>query len=60
MHNRMLEHLKTSKAKKSACLVHRHDVECHKGIPQRYITEIVASESKIVKLNCLEGILLEK
>ena len=60
MHKRMLEHLKPPKAKKSAYLVHRHDVECHKGIPKIYKTEIVASESKIVKLNCLEGILLKK
>ena len=35
-------------------------MDCHNGIPQRYITEIVASESKIVKLNCLEGIMIEK
>ena len=56
----MLGHLKSQKAKKSGCPLYRHDVDCHNGIPQRYITEIVASESKIVKLNCLEGIMIEK
>ena len=48
------------KSKDNGCPLYRHDCYYHEGVPQRYITEIIASESKIVKLNCLEGVLIEK
>ena len=60
VHNRMLAHLKTQKQKNNACPLYRHDCDQHDGIRQRYTTEIVASERKIVKLNCLEGISIER
>ena len=40
------------------------DFDCnfalYNGIPQKYSTTIVAAEKKIVKLSCLEGIMIEK
>ena len=60
VHNRMMSHLKTQRQKKTSCPLYRHDVKSHQGIPQRYTTEILASEKKLVRLNCLEGIKIER
>ena len=59
VHNRMMGHL-TVQRQKTSCLLHRHDVKSHQGIPQKYFTDILASEKKIVKLNCLEAIRIER
>ena len=60
VHNRMLSHLKDQKNKKMSSPMYRHDTCKHNGIPQKYSTTIVAAEKKIVKLSCLEGIMIEK
>ena len=60
VHHRMEGHLKGQKAKKSSNPLFRHDTERHGGIPQKYTTSIVGREKKLVRLNCLEAILIEK
>ena len=60
VHNRMLAHLTAQRQKKTSSALHRHDVKQHQGIPQKYVTDILASEKKIVKLNCLEAIKIER
>ena len=60
VHNRMLGHLRTQRQRKTTCPLFRHDRDKHYGVKQKYVTEIVASERKIVKLNCLEGITIAK
>ena len=60
VHNRMLSHLKDQRQKKESCPLYRHDVKHHDGVMQIYETKIVASEKKILKLNCLEAIHIEK
>ena len=60
VHHRMEGHLKGQKAKKSSNPLYRHDTERHGGIPQKYTTSIVGREKKLVRLNCLEAILIEK
>ena len=60
VHNRMNGHLRDQRCKKSSSPLHRHDTEKHDGIPQKYITTIVGREKKLLKLNCLEAILIEK
>lgn len=49
-----------SNTEKTSCPLYRHDVKCHQGVQQKYATEILASEKKIVKLNCLEAIRIER
>ena len=56
----MLGHIRTQRQKKSSCPLYRHDLKSHQGNPQNYITEILASEKKIVRLNCLEAIRIER
>ena len=56
----MLSHLKDQRSKKQSSPLHRHDVNKHNGQPQTYTTTIVATEKKIVKLSCLEAIMIEK
>ena len=60
VHNRMLSHLRDQKGKKPSSPLHRHDMAKHDSLPQKYTTTIVAAEKKIVKLSCLEAILIEK
>ena len=60
VHNRMLSHLRDQKGKKPSSPLHRHDVAKHDSQPQTYTTTIVAAEKKIVKLSCLEAIMIEK
>ena len=60
VHNRMLGHLRGQRQKKQSCPLYRHDCDSHNGQPQRYTTEILASERKMVCLKCLEGIMIEK
>ena len=60
VHNRMLAHLKNQKAMKESNPLWRHDREKHGGQHQNYVTSIVAKEKKIVRLNCLEAIHIEK
>ena len=60
VHSRMNGHLKDQRSKKSSNSLHRHDLEKHGGIPQKYVTTIIGREKKLVRLNCLEAILIEK
>ena len=46
--------------RKSSCPLLRHDMKHHHGVQQKYMTNIVASEKKIVKLSCLEAVHIEK
>ena len=56
----MLAHLRDQKSRKESCPLFRHDRKHHQGEPQKYLTNIVASEKKIVKLSCLEAVQIEK
>ena len=56
----MLGHLRSQRQKKQSCPLYRHDCDSHNGNPQKYTKEILASEIKIVRLNCLEGIKIER
>ena len=60
VHNRMKSHLRDQRNKKNSCPLYRHDIRHHNGVKQTYITNIVASEKKIVKLSCLEAVQIEK
>ena len=59
-HNRMLSHLKDRDRGKQSSPMYRHDRDKHDSSKQEYTMEILASEKKIVRLSCLEGILIEK
>ena len=56
----MLYHLRDKEAKKQSSALYRHDQDVHGGVKQVYCTEIIGSEKKIVRLNCLEGINIEQ
>ena len=60
IHNRMKSHISGQKARKSANPLWRHDVDIHDGVHQEYITSIVAKEKKLLRLNCLEALHIEK
>ena len=60
VHNRMVYHLRDRDSKLSSSSLYRHDQDVHGGEKQTYRTEIIGSEKKIVRLNCLEGINIEK
>ena len=44
VHNRMLGHLRDQSSKLAKCPLYRHDIDVHNGVPQIYVTNIVASE----------------
>ena len=56
----MLGHLRGQRQKNQSCPLYRHDCDNHHGNPQKYTTEILASERKMVRLKCLEGIMIER
>ena len=60
LHNRMDSHLRDQRYKKSSSPLHRHDSDKHEGNPQKYTCKIVGNERKLVRLGCLEAILIEK
>ena len=60
VHSRMKTHLNDQRIKKSKSPLHRHDVEHHNGVQQQYVTNIVNSEKKIVRLYSLEALSIEK
>ena len=60
VHARMKSHLYDQSRKKSKSPLYRHDVAHHNGVPQKYITNIVNSEKKIVRLYSLEALSIEK
>ena len=59
VHNRVSSHLRDQRLKKESCPLYRHDMKYHNGDKQTYETKIVASEKKLLKLNCLEAIHIE-
>ena len=60
LHNRMRSHLKDQKSRKSSNPLWRHDKESHGGVHQSYVTSIIAKEKKLLRLNCLEALHIEK
>ena len=56
----MLSHQNKQRAKDTSGPLHRHDLEIHGGEPQRYTTEIVGKEKKILRLYTLEAKLMER
>ena len=38
----------------------RHDSDKHDSIPQKYEAEMIGKEQKIVRLNCLEALHIER
>ena len=60
LHNRMLAHLRGQNAKSNKSPLFRHDIKCHEGVPQEYRCNILATEAKIVRLNCNEALRIEK
>ena len=56
----MSSHLKDQRLKKESCPLNRHNVRHHNGERQKYETNIVASEKKILKLSCLEAVHIKK
>ena len=60
IHARMLGHLRDQRSKSSKSPMHRHDTDKHNGVPQKYVTDIIGRERKLVRLNCLEAIHIEK
>ena len=56
----MNSHLMGQKSRKLSNPLWRHDFDCHGGQHQKYSTSIVAKEKKIIKLSCMEAILIEK
>ena len=60
VHSRIQSHLGGQRRKQNSNPLFRHDRDHHQGIPQKYQTKIVATESKIVKLHCNEAIRIER
>ena len=60
VHSRMQSHLSGQRRKKSNNPLFRHDRDHHGSIPQKYRTQIIATESKIVRLNINEALRIEK
>ena len=60
LHNRMLSHLQGQRRKCISNPLYRHDTEVHEGNQQEYTATILATEAKIVRLSCNEGLRIEK
>ena len=60
LHSRMMAHLKGQSAMSSKRPLYRHDTKCHGGETQKYNCTILATESKIVRLNCNEALRIEQ
>ena len=56
----MASHLRDRAAKKVSCPLYRHDMDDHNGETQSYTSCILANEKKIVRLNCMEAVTIEK
>ena len=52
LHNRMLAHLKGQRRRDMGNPLYRHDFDVHDGAKQRYVTTVLATEAKIVRLCC--------
>ena len=60
VHNIMSGHKGDQKSKKSSSPLWTYNMEKHSGIHQLYITSLKAGEKKIVRLNCLEALNIER
>ena len=60
VHARMQSHLKDQRAKLQKSPMYRHDLALHNGQHQEYEAEIIDRERRIVRLNCLEALHIEK
>ena len=60
VHSRMQSHLSGQRRKMTNNPLFRHDRDHHGSIPQKYRTQIIANESKIVRLNINEALRIEK
>ena len=60
VHARMLSHLKDQRSRLNKSPIFRHDSNKHNNIPQKYESEIIGKEQKIVCLNCLEALHIER
>ena len=60
VHSRMTGHLKDQKSRLNKSPMFRHDLDRHARQTQKYVTTIIGREKKLVKINCLEGIHIEK
>ena len=60
IHATMMSHLDGQKRMRANNPLYRHDISCHNGITQKYVCIPVASERKIVRLNCNEALHIEK
>ena len=59
LHNRMLSHLSDHKSKNKQSTMTRHDLDCHGGMEQRYMMDIVTSERRLLLLCMREALLIE-
>ena len=55
----MLSHINDHKSKNSKSVMHRHDMDSHGGVAQRYYIEIVSTERKLLLLTMREALLIE-
>ena len=60
LHNRMLTHLKNRDSRMTSSPLYRHDSTVHNNDIQVYRCTKIASESKLVRLNCNEAIRIER
>ena len=60
LHKRMLAHLKDQNAMSNKSPLFRLDMKCHGGVTQTYHRTILATEAKIVRLNCNEALRIKK
>ena len=60
VHNRMLSHLQTQDSCNLKGPLARHDKHHHGGEKQQYKTKILHSHRKVLSLNLLEGLVIEK
>ena len=57
--NRMLLHLQDHRSKNKQSIMTRHDLDCHGGVEQQYMMDIVTSERRLLLLCMREALLIE-
>ena len=60
LHSRMMAHLKGQGTMSTKSPLYRHDVKCYGGVAQNYNCTILATEAKIVCLNCNKALRIEQ
>ena len=60
VHCQMLGHLQGQRSRSTDNPLHRHDVDAHEGVVQKYVTRVLTTERNLLPLAIIEGLYMEK